>query len=329
MHEQSRGLGFISAEAPAPLPLTAASSIAPPRPTCRKTREILRRHLGAAGRAFNFDTEGPRHRHDRDDHRSARRIRDVVHDADARGRPAEVGPSATRISAADGAAQSGSTRSGTRWTASSRRFRSEVDVACAPRRRRRACTPCRLAYSACVSGDGIDFIRIDKIVRSRSYVGMRLARRAAALEAQHQLTVERLAQLVDLDEPQVAVGCDLGRAAPLPSPARRGRGSAAAGRASVPCRRCRRAAPIRPAGTARDRARAPHRRIRRARPRRARIGAAQRRVEIVEELLQRPGVHPDQRPVQRTAGRRADTSASSSSSMRRSRWRVAVNDLCA
>jgi hypothetical protein len=56
--QQSRGLGFISAEAPAPRPLDrgewdrAAASDLP------ATKELLRKHLGALAELFHFEPEG-------------------------------------------------------------------------------------------------------------------------------------------------------------------------------------------------------------------------------------------------------------------------------
>jgi len=58
IRQQSRGLGFISAEAPAPMPLDRvewdrAAAIDLPR-----ARELLRRHVGLLAEFFNFEPEG-------------------------------------------------------------------------------------------------------------------------------------------------------------------------------------------------------------------------------------------------------------------------------
>ena len=58
IQQQSRGLGFISAEAPAPSPLSRvewdrAAAIDLPR-----ARELLRRHVGLLAEFFNFEPEG-------------------------------------------------------------------------------------------------------------------------------------------------------------------------------------------------------------------------------------------------------------------------------
>ena len=101
IHEQSRDLGVISAEAPAPSPLTRSEFDRCAAIDLPNTRDIIRRHLGAFADRFNFDTKGL------DTVMTATiigvrgRIRDIVHDADARGFPCEVGPPATRLSAAD------------------------------------------------------------------------------------------------------------------------------------------------------------------------------------------------------------------------------------
>jgi hypothetical protein len=58
VHEQSRDLGFISAEAPAPLPLNRSEFDRAAAIDLPKTKELLRRHLGALAEFFHFDTEG-------------------------------------------------------------------------------------------------------------------------------------------------------------------------------------------------------------------------------------------------------------------------------
>lgn len=58
VQQESRGLGFISAEGPAPLPIDhsewerAAASDLP------KAKELLRRHIGALAELFHFEPEG-------------------------------------------------------------------------------------------------------------------------------------------------------------------------------------------------------------------------------------------------------------------------------
>jgi len=58
VHEQSRSLGFISAEAPSPLPLDRSEFDRAAAADLPKTKELLRRHLGAFAELFHFDTNG-------------------------------------------------------------------------------------------------------------------------------------------------------------------------------------------------------------------------------------------------------------------------------
>jgi hypothetical protein len=58
VHEQSRDLGFISAEAPAPLPLSRNEFDRAAAIDLPKTKELLQRHLGAMAEFFHFDTDG-------------------------------------------------------------------------------------------------------------------------------------------------------------------------------------------------------------------------------------------------------------------------------
>jgi len=57
VHEQSRGLGFISAEAPAPLPLDRSEFDRAAATDLPQAKELLRRHLGAAAEFFHFNTD--------------------------------------------------------------------------------------------------------------------------------------------------------------------------------------------------------------------------------------------------------------------------------
>ena len=56
--QQSRALGFLQAEAPAPLPATPAEWDRAADTDLPKTREILRRYIGALANLFNFDPQG-------------------------------------------------------------------------------------------------------------------------------------------------------------------------------------------------------------------------------------------------------------------------------
>jgi hypothetical protein len=58
IHAQSRDLGVISAEAPAPSPLTPSEFDRCAALDLPNTRDIIRRHLGAFADRFNFDTKG-------------------------------------------------------------------------------------------------------------------------------------------------------------------------------------------------------------------------------------------------------------------------------
>ena len=58
IHAQSRDLGVISAEAPAPSPLTPSEFDRCAAIDLPNTRDIIRRHLGAFADRFNFDTKG-------------------------------------------------------------------------------------------------------------------------------------------------------------------------------------------------------------------------------------------------------------------------------
>lgn len=58
VREQSRDLGVISAEAPAPRPLSNGEFEKCAAVDLPKTREIIRKHLGVWAEAFNFDTNG-------------------------------------------------------------------------------------------------------------------------------------------------------------------------------------------------------------------------------------------------------------------------------
>jgi hypothetical protein len=56
--QQSRGLGFISAEAPAPRPLDRSEWDRAAANDLPATKELLRRHIGALAELFHFEPEG-------------------------------------------------------------------------------------------------------------------------------------------------------------------------------------------------------------------------------------------------------------------------------
>jgi len=56
--QQSRGLGLITAEAPAPRPLDRGEWDHAAANDLPKTRELLRKHLGVVAELFNFEPEG-------------------------------------------------------------------------------------------------------------------------------------------------------------------------------------------------------------------------------------------------------------------------------
>jgi hypothetical protein len=58
VREESRALGFISAEGPAPLPLDRSEWERASASDLPKTKELLRRHLGALAELFHFEPEG-------------------------------------------------------------------------------------------------------------------------------------------------------------------------------------------------------------------------------------------------------------------------------
>ena len=58
VRQQSRDLGFISAEAPAPAPLSRAEWDRDAALDLPKTKALLRRHLGALAEFFRFEPEG-------------------------------------------------------------------------------------------------------------------------------------------------------------------------------------------------------------------------------------------------------------------------------
>lgn len=58
VQQQSRGLGLIAAEAPAPRPLDLDEWSRAAAADLPQTREILRPHIGALADAFNFDPQG-------------------------------------------------------------------------------------------------------------------------------------------------------------------------------------------------------------------------------------------------------------------------------
>ena len=58
MRQQSRGLGFINADAPAPLPLTRSEWDRAGTADLPRTRDLLRRHIGVLAEFFNFEPEG-------------------------------------------------------------------------------------------------------------------------------------------------------------------------------------------------------------------------------------------------------------------------------
>ncbi len=58
LREQSRSLGFISAEAPSPLPLDRSEWERAAAADLPRTKELLKRHIGWAAEGFNFDTNG-------------------------------------------------------------------------------------------------------------------------------------------------------------------------------------------------------------------------------------------------------------------------------
>jgi hypothetical protein len=58
VREESRALGFISAEGPAPLPLDRSEWERASATDLPKAKELLRRHLGALAELFHFEPEG-------------------------------------------------------------------------------------------------------------------------------------------------------------------------------------------------------------------------------------------------------------------------------
>jgi hypothetical protein len=58
VRQGSRGLGFISAEGPAPLPLDRSEWDRATAVDLPKTKELLRRHVGALADRFHFEPEG-------------------------------------------------------------------------------------------------------------------------------------------------------------------------------------------------------------------------------------------------------------------------------
>jgi hypothetical protein len=58
IRQQSRGLGFINADAAAPLPLTRGEWDRAGAADLPRAREILRRHVGLLAEFFNFEPEG-------------------------------------------------------------------------------------------------------------------------------------------------------------------------------------------------------------------------------------------------------------------------------
>jgi hypothetical protein len=58
VQQQSRGVGYLSAEAPAPIPLTRSEWDRAAVADLPKAREVLRRHIGLLAEAFQFEPEG-------------------------------------------------------------------------------------------------------------------------------------------------------------------------------------------------------------------------------------------------------------------------------
>jgi hypothetical protein len=58
IRQQSRGLGFINADAAAPLPLTRAEWDRAGNADLPRARELLRRHVGLLAEFFNFEPDG-------------------------------------------------------------------------------------------------------------------------------------------------------------------------------------------------------------------------------------------------------------------------------
>jgi hypothetical protein len=58
IRQQSRGLGFINADAAAPLPLTRSEWDRAGAADLPRARELLRRHVGLLAEIFNFEPEG-------------------------------------------------------------------------------------------------------------------------------------------------------------------------------------------------------------------------------------------------------------------------------
>ena len=102
--QQSRDLGFIAVEAPAPSPLTRAEWDRAAAADLPKAREILRRHIGSLAELVPFRAGRRRHGDYRNDHRGAWRRADIAHHAHARSGAADARPAKTRLSAADGPA---------------------------------------------------------------------------------------------------------------------------------------------------------------------------------------------------------------------------------
>jgi hypothetical protein len=58
VRQESRGLGFINADAAAPLPLTRSEWDRASAPDLPRARELLRRHVGVLAELFDFEPEG-------------------------------------------------------------------------------------------------------------------------------------------------------------------------------------------------------------------------------------------------------------------------------
>ncbi len=58
LRQQSRGLGFINADAPAPLPLDRGEWDRAAAADLPRARELLRRHVGILAELFNFEPDG-------------------------------------------------------------------------------------------------------------------------------------------------------------------------------------------------------------------------------------------------------------------------------
>ncbi len=171
IRQQSRGLGFINADAAAPLPLTRSEWDRAGNADLPRARELLRRHVGLLAEFFSFEPDGLDtvitatiiEARGGSEVSLTMRLREVAPPKSGLPRREYPPPSALQVRTREDLERAGARAQGEGTKVGWRRQTA-----------RRHCGAIRFpvdrrfAYNACVSGVGIVLIRVESTARRRS-----------------------------------------------------------------------------------------------------------------------------------------------------------------